>query len=233
MCNGKNARIKELESIIELNSQLIDERVSIKGMVHEKTNPYFKVIKTSYICENCGTVIEILQPKEKALYGQKRPISCLECESNIFRRLKGSFKYKLVEEIILRDAFQKEELYHFPLTVKILLEDNLVDSVSCGELVKIQGLMKLEVMGDDKFQPIIVAEEIQTINYLDEIEITNEDQEAIIELSEQDDIHDMIMESVAPSIVGYDHIKKPLPSNFSAVPIKSLITEFLGVILIS
>lgn len=210
--NEKTTKIQELKSIRQINSQHIDERISIKGLVKNKTNPYFKVIKTIFTCENCGTAIEILQPTERVVYDQKKPASCPECDCRSLQLLKGRFRYKSIQEVILWDLFQKEDPNHIPLTIKVLLEGSLIDSVSCGEIIKIQGILKVERedMEKNKFHPVILAEEIQTITYLDGIEITREDQEAIIGLSEHEHIHDMIVASIAPSISGYDHIKKAI-----------------------
>jgi len=108
--------------------------------------------------------------------------------------------------------------------LEVWLEDDLVNSVIPGDRVDITGILRIRPRRNAKgkeektvFTMLFDAVSIKPRQKeFIEIEVTPEEEQKIKELSKDPHIFEKIAKSRAPSIYGYDELKKRLPSNYLA-----------------
>jgi len=94
----------------------------------------------------------------------------------------------------------------------VVLEDDLVDTITPGDIVRITGTLK--TVRDEKtkrFKNYIYGNYIEAKEQeFEELEISPEDEEKIVEMSKDPNIYDKIIKSTAPSIQGYRAVKEAI-----------------------
>ena len=94
----------------------------------------------------------------------------------------------------------------------MVLEDDLVDELNPGDKVRITGVLKtFREDRSGKFKNYIYVNHIEPLEQeFEELKISEEDEEKIIELSQDPHIYDKIIKSTAPSIRGYRNVKEAI-----------------------
>ena len=99
-----------------------------------------------------------------------------------------------------------------PKQILVVMEDDLVDSLTPGDIVKITGVMK--TVRDEKtkrFKNYIYGNYIEPLEQeFEELKISEEDEEEIKRLAADPDVYNKIINSTAPSIQGYQEVKEAI-----------------------
>ena len=99
-----------------------------------------------------------------------------------------------------------------PKQMLMILEDDLVDKLNPGDKVRITGTLKtFREERSGKFKNYIYVNHIEPLEQeFEELQLSEEDEEQIIELSKDPNIYDKIIKSTAPSIRGYRDVKEAI-----------------------
>ena len=99
-----------------------------------------------------------------------------------------------------------------PKQMLMILEDDLVDRLNPGDKVRITGTLKtFREERSGKFKNYIYVNHIEPLEQeFEELQLSEEDEEKIIELSKDPHIYDKIIKSTAPSIKGYRDVKEAI-----------------------
>ncbi|SFR33766.1 LAGLIDADG family homing endonuclease [Halogeometricum limi] len=195
---------------IRVHDDHIGRMVSVQGIVRKATDVRPKITEAAFECQRCGTMTYIPQTDS----GFQEPHECQGCER------QGPFhvdfdQSEFVDSQKLRVQESPEGLRggETPQSIDIDVEDDITGRVTAGDHVVVTGVLHIEqqTSGQEK-TPIFdlymdgVAIEIEDEEFED-MDISEEDVAEIVELSNEEDIYDMMVGSVAPSIYGYEQEK--------------------------
>jgi replicative DNA helicase Mcm len=215
-------------SIRELRSKHLSRFVAIEGMIRKATEVRPRITKAAFQCLRCGHLTVVEQNSFKF----EEPFS--GCENETCGK-KGPFKV-MIEDSTFIDA-QKLQIQESPENLKggsqpqsleVDSEDDLTGNITPGDRVIINGVLKSRqrTLKDGKstfYDLILEANSIEQLDKdYDELEITAEDEDQILELSRDPAIYDKIIGSVAPSIYGYEDIKEALALQLFSGVVKNL-----------
>ena len=210
-------RLLEAAQLRKLGSDHIGRLVMVEGIVVRSTSMRPMVMRAAFKCKRCGEITPISQTGQFL----KAPFVC----SNPSCGAKGLFDFVQEESTFidsqdLRMQERPEDLPpgQLPRTLHIkLIGGEIVDIARPGDHVSIVGTVcavspTLPRVG--KLRTFILhvdANSIEVLGKEPEIALPSpEEEEKIHELAKDPWIHRKLMNSIAPSIYGYDHIKESI-----------------------
>jgi len=210
-------RLWQATQLRKLGSDHIGKLVMVEGIVVRSTPVRPLVMRASFRCKGCG---EITYINQTGLF-LKAPFTC----SNPSCGRKGLFDFVQEESTFidsqdLRMQERPEDLPpgQLPRTLHIkLVGSEIVDVARPGDHVSIVGIVRavsptLPRVG--KLRTFILhldGNSIEVLGKEPEIALpAPEEEEKILELAKDPWIHRKLMNSIAPSIYGYDHIKEAI-----------------------
>ncbi|MFP4654726.1 MAG: minichromosome maintenance protein MCM [Methanohalobium sp.] len=202
-------------AIRNLRSKHLLRFVAVEGMIRKATEVRPKITNAAFYCMRCEHITYIPQTSQKFTEPH-------ECENETCGR-KGPFK-TLVDKSTFVDA-QKLQIQESPENLRggeqpqsldIDVDDDLAGIVTPGDRVIINGILRSHqrTLRDGKspfYDLVLHANSIEYVNKeFEELEITPEDEEEILEWSNDPQIYEKVAKSISPSIYGYDSIKESL-----------------------
>ncbi len=188
--------------------------ISLEGIITRISDVYDRLYEAVYSCSSCGDVFVFpLTESDKA---PKMRVQCPKCKSlmelDVERSEFMNWQYIRIQE-------RPEDLPPgaMPKYIDAVLLDDLVDEVKPGDRVKASAIIRIRPgrSSDVLFGPLF--RRYLEINYIEasskayeKVEISSEDETRIRELSEDPDIENRIVKSIAPSIYGVDVVKKAI-----------------------
>ncbi|MFC7204872.1 minichromosome maintenance protein MCM [Haloferax namakaokahaiae] len=195
---------------IRVNDNHIGKLISVQGIVRKATDVRPKITEAAFECQRCGTMSYIPQGDG----GFQEPHECQGCER------QGPFRIdfdqsNFVDSQKLRIQESPEGLRggETPQSIDLNLEDDVTGKVTAGDHVTAVGILHIEQVssGNEKTSVFDYYMEGIALSIEDEefedMEITDEDIAEVIELSNNPDIYEKMVASVAPAIYGYDQEK--------------------------
>jgi len=204
------------EKIRNLRAKHLNKMIQIEGIVRQASEVRPQVVNAKFECPSCGTVISVLQIESK--FREPNRCSCGR---------KGGFK------LISKDMVDAQRLVveespeslvggEQPRRISVFLKEDLVEpkmeeKTTPGSRIRIIGILKeiprLSQAGGilTRYDIAIEANNIIPLEEtFEELEINEEDERQIKELAADPKILDKFIECIAPSIYGYEEIKKSL-----------------------
>jgi replicative DNA helicase Mcm len=202
--------------IRNIRSKHLDELIVLDGIIRQASDVRPQVVNAKFECPSCGTIIGVLQIEKKF----REPARC-SCGR------KGGFKLiskEMVDtqRIVIEEAPESLVGGEQPKRINIFLKEDLVEpkmeeKTTPGSRVKVIGVLKevpvpLQSGGlSTRFELAVEANNVIPLEEtFEELNINEEDERQILELSEDPRIFDKLARSIAPSIWGYEEIKKSL-----------------------
>ena len=200
----------------DIRSKHINKLLFVNGLIRQKSDVRPQVTSARFECPVCGNIINVLQ-----LEGTfKEPTRC-GCGR------KGKFVMldkELVDAqgIVLEEVSENLEGGEQPKRINVLLKDDLVSPLSEK---RISPGSKVEVVGMVKEVPIISRSGAKSTrfdlmidaNYVKptedtfyEVEISQEEEKEILAIANDPKGYDKLVNSMAPSIYGYEKVKEAL-----------------------
>ena len=208
----KNYEIK----IRNIRSRHLNELVVIEGIIRQASDVRPQVVNAKFECPSCGTIISVLQIEKKF----REPSRC-SCGR------RGGFKLVSKEmvdtqRLVIEESPESLTGGEQPKRLNVFIKEDLVEpkmeeKTTPGAKVKIIGVLKevpvpLSTGGlSTRFELAIEANNVIPLEEtFEELDINDEDETRIIELSQDKKILDKLAESIAPEVWGYSEIKKAL-----------------------
>nr|WP_294997979.1 minichromosome maintenance protein MCM [uncultured Methanobrevibacter sp.] len=207
-----NIRFENLTNIIPLKdllSKYIGTFVAADGIVR-KTDEIRPRIETGvFECRGCMRLHEVEQTSGNHII---EPSLCSECGGRSFRLLQEESKYIDTQTARMQEPLENLSGGTEPKQMLMILEDDLVDELNPGDKVRITGTLKtFREERSGKFKNYIYVNHIEPLEQeFEELHLSEEDEEKIIELSQDPHIYDKIIKSTAPSIRGYRDVKEAI-----------------------
>ena len=203
-------------NIRNLRSKHLGKLISINGMIRRASEIRPLVTNISFECPSCQTIISVLQLEKE----EKQPSRCSCGRRGGFKEIsKDMIDSQIL--VIEENLDEIEEAGAQPKRINIFLSEDLTDPkmekrIIPGSRVQIIGTLK-EIRiktGPSNLNRYDIAIEANNIIPLDEdvseMEISEEDEEEIKKISLKSDLIEFLSRSIAPSICGYQEVKKAL-----------------------
>ncbi|UPW01958.1 minichromosome maintenance protein MCM [Halorussus gelatinilyticus] len=202
--------LDESTDIREIRARHVNTMVSVQGIVRKATNVRPKIQEAAFECQRCGTLTYI--PQSGGDF--QEPHECQGCER------QGPFQInfdqsEFVDSQKLRVQESPEGLRggETPQSLDVHIEDDITGEVTPGDHVTVTGVLHLEQQGSGQDKSAVFDVYMDGISVtiedeqFEEMDITDEDKQEIVELSQSDDIYEQMVDSMAPAIYGYEEEK--------------------------
>nr|WP_131160521.1 minichromosome maintenance protein MCM [Aeropyrum pernix] len=206
----------DTERIRDIGSDHVGKLVQINGIVTRMHPRATRMVRARFRHDRCGA--EFWWPSnEDEVLGERieRPSICPVCG-------EGGGKFTLVRDKSLYIDWQKIMVQErpedvpggqIPRSIEVHLSRDLVEKVRPGDRVKIVGVVGLQSFSSSstlyslymEANSILLEEKI-----LEEVSITREDEERILQLSRDPWIKEKIIASIAPTIYGHWDLKEAI-----------------------
>ncbi len=219
----ENARVRLLNlprsqdiKIRSLRSKNLNELIVLEGIIRQASDVRPQVVNAKFECPSCGTILSVLQIEKKF----REPTRC-SCGR------RGGFKLiskEMVDtqRLVVEEAPESLTGGEQPKRINIFLKEDLVEpfmeeKTTPGSRVRVIGILKevpvpLQSGGlSTRFELALEANNVIPLEEtFEELDIGDEDERQILELSQDPRIFEKLTRSIIPSVWGYDEIKKCL-----------------------
>ncbi len=200
-----------------LGSEHIGKLVMLEGIVIRSTNVRPLVINATFRCKGCGEKTEIAQTGNFITF----PYRC----SNPTCKRTGNFELiyeesEFIDSQEIRVQEYPEELPpgQTPRSLDIqLIGKDIIDTARPGDRLYVVGIVRAEAKSYPRTGKLRAFSLFLEANFIDtagkepeSLIISPEEEEQIIKLSKDPWIHRKIIQSIAPSVYGYEHIKEAI-----------------------
>jgi replicative DNA helicase Mcm len=220
-------KLPERIQIRELRSSNINKFIAVSGLIRKATEVRPKITNAAFKCQRCGEVTFMPQKEGKF-------IEPFECQNDDCGR-KGPFKLiheesEFIDAQKLRIQESPDDLRggEQPQTLDVDVDDDLSGIVSPGDRVVISGILRSyqrsTQQGKSTFFDLVldgVSIEIEDKEFKD-IELSKLDIEQIISLGKDQEVYNKVINSIAPSIYGYEEVKEAMALQLFSGIAKSL-----------
>jgi replicative DNA helicase Mcm len=206
-----NIRFKNVRNNIDLRylrSKYIGKFVAVDGIVRKTDEIRPRIINATFECRGCMRLQEVQQTSSLIT----EPAICQECGGRSFRLLQEESEFMDTQSTKLQEPLENLSGGEQPRQILIVLEDDLVDELTPGDIVRITG--QLKTVRDEKtkrFRNYIYGNFIEPLEQeFEELIVDPEDEKEIKKLAGDPDVYNKIINSTAPSIQGYREVKEAI-----------------------
>ncbi|PMP88382.1 MAG: Minichromosome maintenance protein MCM [Caldisphaera sp.] len=210
----------ETLKIRDIRTSNAGKLIQIEGIITRMHPIRSRMIKSTFRHEKEGCNAEFYWPTgEDEIIEDKieKPNYCPVCgeAGGKFTLLKDKSIYVDWQELSIQEKPEDVPGGQMPRSIPVQLIDDLVDIARPGDRVTIVGIVKLQQTGSTSLSPLfelyIEANSVKVSEkVLEEISITREDEEKIIELSKDPWIEEKIISSIGATIFGHWDLKEAI-----------------------
>src|SRR3989344_3070297 len=216
----KNPRIRfnnlpetQKVKIRTIRANHLNQFIYFEGIVRQASEVRPQVVNAKFECPSCGTVISVLQIEKKF----REPSRCSCGRKGAFRLISKDMVD--AQRLVIEESPETLDGGEQPRRLNVFLKEDLVEpkmeeKTTPGSKVRIIGVLKevpspLPTGGmSTRFDLAVEANNIIPLEEtFEELDITEEDERQIKELSANPKILEILSQSIAPSIYGYEEIK--------------------------
>jgi DNA replicative helicase MCM subunit Mcm2 (Cdc46/Mcm family) len=202
--------LSETTEIRDIRAHHAGQLVSLRGIIRKATNVRPKVQDAAFECQRCGSLTRVPQTGSDF----HPPHECQGCErQGPFRINFDQSEFVDAQKLRVQESPEGLRGGERPQNIDVHIEDDITGEVTAGDTVRVTGILHLdqqESQGEKSTMFDIymdgVTIEVEDDRFED-MDITEEDKKQIIALSDEDDIYERMISSMAPSIYGYDDEK--------------------------
>ncbi len=206
-----NIRLENVTNNIPLRflrSKFIGKFISVDGIVRKTDEIRPRIVTATFECRGCMRLHEVTQSSNMIT----EPSLCSDCGGRSFRLLQEESEFMDTQTVKVQEPLENLSGGDQPRQILIVLEDDLVDTLTPGDIVRITGTLR--TVRDDKtkrFNNFIYGNYTEHIEQeFEELLVSPEDEEKIKELAADPQVYDKIIKSTAPSIHGYRDVKEAI-----------------------
>ena len=202
----------------QLTSALLGQLVEVRGIVTRCTLVRPKLVRSVHYCPTTGATSSRDYRDVTSFRGLPTPTAYPTRDENGFLLVTqfGHSTYIGHQVITIQELPENSPPGQLPRSVEVVLQQDLPDSAKPGDRVSVVGVYK-PVPPNAKgsisgvFRALVVATGVQPLSAdATAPTFTDDDYDNVTNLAEQPDLMDQLGSSLAPSIYGYNWIKKAL-----------------------
>ena len=202
-----------------IHAKYLNRLISIEGLVTKCTVNRVKIMVGAFRCPRCGAITKVNQRDENII---REPNECAEDQggcgrsSNNFKFISGLSEYADFQKIQVEEYFDNLIGGVQPENIVAFLLDDLVSKVYPGDKVRINGIPFLSERKRNQsiLNSFDICFQVVSIEIYkqrsQEILITENEKEAILETAKDPMVYDKIEKCIAPSIYGLNVEKRAL-----------------------
>jgi replicative DNA helicase Mcm len=206
----------QIVSVRNIRAKHLGTLIGIEGIVRQTSDVRPQVVSAKFECPSCGTIISVLQMDKKF----KEPSRCSCGRRGGFKEL--SKEMVDAQRLVIEEAPDSLGGGEQPKRLNVFLKEDLVEpkmeeKTTPGARVMVFGILKEISITlatgalSTRFDLAIEANNILPLEEsFDDLEISEEDEEQIKELATSPNIIERLINSIAPSVWGYEEIKQSL-----------------------
>ena len=202
--------------IRNIRSRNLNELVVVEGIVRQASDVRPQVVNAKFECPACGTVIGVLQIDKKF----REPTRCSCGRRGGFKLL--SKEMVDTQRLVIEESPDSLVGGEQPKRINVFLKEDLVEPgmeerTTPGSRVRVIGILKevpvpLQTGGmSTRFELAVEVNNLIPLEEtFDKLHMNEEDERQILELAEDPQVFEKLSRSIAPSIYGYEKVKKAL-----------------------
>ena len=200
----------EYTPLREIGAKQIGKLIMIKGIVTKVTVPRPKITRACFECQRCGERQFVIQTSNIL----RLPVECIHCGK------KGPFALVVEEsdkintqEIWLQETPEELPPGQLPTNIRVNVYDDLVNKAMPGDNVALTAIVSANVRKSrgtklSTCNITLEANHIELLGKEPETIPTLEEISKIRDLAKDPFIHKKVIDSIAPSIQGYEDVKE-------------------------
>lgn len=196
-----------------LGAEHIGRLIMVNGIIVRATAVLPLLIRSAYRCTSCGEMI-LLEQTDQFL---RTPTECPSCNRRRgFELVPKESVFIDSQRLTIQERPEELPPGQLPRQINVELRDDIVDLARPGDRVSLTGYLGLLQRRGRGGVLRVFDFVLEAINIdvsgreMELLEITPEDEEEIRELASDPWIHRRVLQSIAPSIYGLDHIKEAI-----------------------
>ena len=195
----------------KIGADHIGRLVMLHGIIVRASSIMPLVTRATFMCPVCGELNHIEQSGQTL----QKPQKCLACDN------RKNFELVPRESVFIDNQLvtiqeRPEDLPpgQLPRSIHVELKDDLVDVARPGDRITLTGFIKLIPRygrgGELRTFDINIDASFCEVSGRESelLELSPEDEAEILEIAKDPFVHQKLLNSIAPSIYGYDHIKE-------------------------
>ncbi|MEK6928386.1 MAG: minichromosome maintenance protein MCM [Nanoarchaeota archaeon] len=202
--------------IRDIRAKHLNKLIWVEGIVRQASDVRPQVVNAKFECPNCGATLSVMQIDKKF----REPSRCSCGWKSPFKLL--SKEMVDTQRLVIEESPDSLDGGEQPRRINVFLQEDLVDSkmeekTTPGSKVKLYGILKeipVPLQTGSISTRFDIALEANNIIPLEEtfedLNISEEDIEQILEISASPNIYKRLSQSIAPSIYGFDNIKEAI-----------------------
>ncbi len=204
-------------SIREVKSQYLGKLVVVDGIITRMSEVKPMLNRARFLCVACQSPTSLIL-QEEGRYTPPYQCENVECGSKgPFKLLRDESEFIDWQSLTMQERPEDLPPGQLPQSLSLVALDDVVDLVRPGDRVRIIGILKARIPGTlQRGKMATFSRYIEVIwienesDKIETIEITDEDEQKILELASDPLISQKIRDSLAPSIYGHDLIKEAI-----------------------
>ena len=199
-----------------IRSKHLNEMIVIEGIVRQSSDVRPQVVNAKFECPSCGTVISVLQMEKKF----REPMRCSCGRRGGFKLISKEMvdTQRLVIEEVPESLSGGEQPKRMDIFVKEdLVEPKMEEKTTPGSRIKVIGILKEVPVPTStgglstRFGLAIEANNLIPLEEtFEELDIKEDDEKEILELSRDPQVFEKLSKSITPSVWGYKEVKNAL-----------------------
>jgi replicative DNA helicase Mcm len=198
----------------ELRSEHLGRLIAIRGLVKKSSEVRPKLVVGAFACRRCGHKQRVEQDEHLSF---KEPSGCPQCEKNSqFRFLEGESTFVDTQRVELQEPPEGLRGGEQPERLAAYVEGDLAGDTAAGDRVVLNGVLRSDqrrIKGQDSTLFDLFLEvnsvEVQEQEF-EEVDISDEEVEEILDFAQDPELYQKITDSVAPTIQGMSMEKQAL-----------------------
>lgn len=191
--------------IRDLRAEHIGKFVAIEGIVRKVTEVRPKIVEAAFKCLSCGRTNYLAQ-EDSFL---RQPSECNKCHSKKLVLSINESKAIDSQRIKIQEYPENLKGGEQPQSIDVILEGDIAGKVNPGNRIIVNGIVRARARGKNVYMDLFIeGNSIETLQQeYEEVEISDEDVEKMMQLLKDGNIYEKVVKSIAPSIYGYEDIK--------------------------
>ncbi len=196
-----------------IRAKHVNKLIAIEGVVSKVSSVKHVIVEGVLRCPVCKEEFRVQRDEDgKIRTSGKCPNPDCEYEGKMILLKEKSVLIDM-QRMFVQEKPENLPPGQLPRSLEISLTEDLVDIAQPGNRVIVVGIVRIEKerMSQDSYYSYIEANSVEVKEKgIEDIEISSEDEETIVKMAKDPLIVDRIVESIAPSIYGYRHVKESI-----------------------
>ena len=194
----------------DVGSTYIGKMIALDSLIVKRSEIIPRVKVGVYKCSFCDATYKIRVDREDV------PEICDQCKRKALKQVPEESQFLNLQKIAVQDPLEKLNGSTPTWQLEVWIEDDLVNTVIPGDRIEITGILRIRPRRNfrGKQEKNFYSMFLETVSIVPkqkefaDLDISEEEERRIIELSKDPNIFEKISKSIAPSIYGYNEIKE-------------------------